>query len=398
MVVAVLVCVMVGTAFADVSPGDRAPEVTAEEWINTDGPVSLRDLRGSIVVVEFWATWCPPCRQSIPELNRMHSQYEDDGVVFVSLTDEDRRDAGIDRFMEEMEMDYIVGTGSSSGREYGVTGIPHAFVIDRQGVVLWNGHPLGELESALVDAIGGTLAVVAPDSIAGRPASVGRSLNGSLAGSDPQIGGRYVDAWELTVSPRQDVDVVVTSGSLDTTLRVVAPSGREWENDDALPIYAIDNSTDSALTVSFESGGTARVYVSSYGSGETGAYSLRISDAGQGRADLPSLSIRSGDEVEGELTSGDYRAGRGPADVYVTSGRAGDAVRISVRSEEFDTVLRVAADNGDASSNDDHSANFTLPASTDSGLTFQFWEDGNLYIFVEAYGADERGRYVIELD
>ncbi|MBI3039861.1 TlpA family protein disulfide reductase, partial [bacterium] len=59
--------------------GKAPPEIKAEEWINSE-PLSLASLTGKIVVVEFWATWCPPCRQSIPHLIELSKQFKDKNV------------------------------------------------------------------------------------------------------------------------------------------------------------------------------------------------------------------------------------------------------------------------------------------------------------------------------
>lgn len=128
-----------------------APEVTATTWINTEG-FKLADNKDKIVVVEFWATWCPPCRKSIPHLKTLHDTYKDQGVVIVSLSDEPAET--INEFNKKAGMDWIVGAGSSSGREYGVSGIPAAYVVV-DGKIVWNGHPMGGLDEKikqLVDA------------------------------------------------------------------------------------------------------------------------------------------------------------------------------------------------------------------------------------------------------
>ncbi len=119
--------------------GQTPPDLVAEEWINTDGPLTLADLAGDVVVVEFWATWCGPCVANIPHLNELHERYADDGLHILSFTDQSRR--GIENFLAERTMHYVVGTGSELFRTYGVTGIPHAFVIDRSGTLRWHGHP-----------------------------------------------------------------------------------------------------------------------------------------------------------------------------------------------------------------------------------------------------------------
>jgi len=119
-----------GNASAQASQSDPAPEIQAAYWLNTD-PLRLADLRGKIVVLEFWATWCPPCRTTIPHLIKMYEAYKDKGVVFVSLTNEPREK--VEPFVKKMNMPYPIGGGSPSGRAYGVQGIPHAFIIAPSG-------------------------------------------------------------------------------------------------------------------------------------------------------------------------------------------------------------------------------------------------------------------------
>ncbi|MDK1032467.1 MAG: TlpA disulfide reductase family protein [Planctomycetia bacterium] len=123
-----------------------APEINATDWLNTK-PLSLKMLRGKIVVVEFWATWCGPCRVSIPHLIKLNQKYRQKGVVLISLTNEPR--ATVAPFAKKMNMDYPVGMGSTSGGAYGVRGIPSAFVIDPEGIIRWEGHPMGGLDEAV---------------------------------------------------------------------------------------------------------------------------------------------------------------------------------------------------------------------------------------------------------
>ncbi len=122
-----------------------APEVTATNWVNTNS-FKLADNKDKIVIVEFWATWCPPCRKSIPHLKTLNETYKDKGVVIVSLTDEPVDT--INEFNKKAGMDWIIGAGSSSGRDYGVSGIPTAFIVV-DGKIVWNGHPMGGLDEEL---------------------------------------------------------------------------------------------------------------------------------------------------------------------------------------------------------------------------------------------------------
>lgn len=127
--------------------GKPAQEITVGDWLNSD-PLTLKDLRGKIVVLEFWATWCPPCRDSIPHLNKLHEEYKDKGVVIIGITQESK--GKVKPFAKRMDMKYVVGiSGGNTSRAYGVRGIPHAFIIDTEGIVRWSGHPMGGLDEAI---------------------------------------------------------------------------------------------------------------------------------------------------------------------------------------------------------------------------------------------------------
>ena len=152
-----LLCLLIlagGSLFANAAGsmvGKAPPEVSATKWLNSTKPVTLKDLKGKVVVVEFWATWCPPCRKSIPHLIELSKTYKNKGVVFVSLSDEDA--ATVTPFAKENKMDYIVGAGSDTSSKYGVTSIPHAVVVGKDGKVVWEGHPMDGLDKALAAAV-----------------------------------------------------------------------------------------------------------------------------------------------------------------------------------------------------------------------------------------------------
>jgi len=173
----VAVLVLYGTAFGAAKPeggmaGKPAPEIQAAYWLNTEA-LSLQGLRGKIVVVEFWATWCPPCRASIPHLIEMNHKVAGKGVVFIGLTDEDRKT--VEPFAREMKMDYAVGGGSQTGGVYGVRGIPHAFIVDPSGTVAWEGHPMAGLDGALEEQLKKTPpSKMAPRDQAAAPAALDR--------------------------------------------------------------------------------------------------------------------------------------------------------------------------------------------------------------------------------
>ena len=130
--------------------GKKPPEIKATSWLNTT-PLSLAGLKGKVVVVEFWATWCPPCRSSIPHLIKLYNANKSKGLVLISLTNEKKRE--IRSFVRKNKMTYPIGAGSSTSNLYGVSGIPHAVVIGRDGKVVWEGHPMSGLDGAVKKAL-----------------------------------------------------------------------------------------------------------------------------------------------------------------------------------------------------------------------------------------------------
>ena len=132
-------------AEAEMSAGSQAPEISAQNWINGKG-IKLAENQDKTVVIEFWATWCPPCRKSIPHLKQLNNEYKNKNVIFVSLTNEDL--ASVEKFNQKVGMDWLIGTGSNTASDYKVNGIPHAFIIQK-GKVVWEGHPMFGLEEKL---------------------------------------------------------------------------------------------------------------------------------------------------------------------------------------------------------------------------------------------------------
>jgi thiol-disulfide isomerase/thioredoxin len=114
-------------------------EVRANYWINSP-PLRIADLKGKVVVIEFWATWCPICKKSLPHLKELYAKYKSKNFVFMAITDEPAET--VEPFIKEMEMPYPIGGGSNSGNDYGVAGIPHALIIEPGREIVWTGHPM----------------------------------------------------------------------------------------------------------------------------------------------------------------------------------------------------------------------------------------------------------------
>jgi uncharacterized protein (TIGR03435 family) len=132
-------------AIADAQPkaDEPAPPLSVERLLNAPDGASAEwgSLKGKVVVVEFWATWCAPCIASIPHLNDLAEQFRDEDVVFISLTDEPADT--VEPFLKRRPIKGWVAldTDRQAGQAYGVSGIPHTFVIGRTGKILGDTHP-----------------------------------------------------------------------------------------------------------------------------------------------------------------------------------------------------------------------------------------------------------------
>lgn len=124
---------------ADGLTGKRAPEIHASTWVNSTG-AGIKQLKGNIIVLEFWSIYCPPCRKAMPHMVKLHDKYKERNVAFIGLTSDENTSA-VKTFLEKHGVTYPIGVHSSSSTDYGVRGIPHVFLINTKGTVVWEGHP-----------------------------------------------------------------------------------------------------------------------------------------------------------------------------------------------------------------------------------------------------------------
>jgi peroxiredoxin len=112
--------------------GRAAPDFTVQD---ADRKVTLHDLRGKIVVLNFWATWCPPCVEEMPSLVKMQSSLKDRVVVLAISVDEDER--SYRTFLKKNNVDLLTvrDPQQKSNELYGTFKFPETYIIDRQGVV-----------------------------------------------------------------------------------------------------------------------------------------------------------------------------------------------------------------------------------------------------------------------
>jgi peroxiredoxin len=94
---------------------------------------TLKEMRGKVVLVNFWATWCPPCRKEMPDLETLYNQFKDQGLVILAITDEDA--SKVAPFVAERSFTYpiLLDPGRKINKLFQIEGIPKSFVYDRNG-------------------------------------------------------------------------------------------------------------------------------------------------------------------------------------------------------------------------------------------------------------------------
>ena len=137
--------------WADSFLWEKAPELIVGEWLS-----SKPETQGKYVLVECWATWCPPCRRSLAKLNAFHDKYRD-SLVVIGISEEDPQ--VVQEFMADNPLAFYVAVDPEKRfkNALGVYGIPHAVIIEpEEGIVVWEGFPLlerYELSEAVIDHI-----------------------------------------------------------------------------------------------------------------------------------------------------------------------------------------------------------------------------------------------------
>ena len=134
--------------------GPLAPEIAIKEFLNApvNMPTTLEGLRGRVILLEYWATWCVPCLASVPHVRELYDKFSSRGLQVISITDEDREIAK--PFVEKNKMSYVIGLGGKETRRaYGVKAIPMAFLIGRDGRILWQGKPIELKDAQIEDAL-----------------------------------------------------------------------------------------------------------------------------------------------------------------------------------------------------------------------------------------------------
>ena len=143
--------------------GDHAPKLQTGKWVQGQ-PVKDFE-KGKAYIVEFWATWCGPCRASIPHVNELYTKFKDKGLVVVGQNCWERDESLVAPFVDKMgdKMTYRVALDDKSHSKDGQmaeswmaaagrNGIPSAFLVDTKGVIAWIGHPM-DLKDEMIEQV-----------------------------------------------------------------------------------------------------------------------------------------------------------------------------------------------------------------------------------------------------
>lgn len=114
--------------------GHPAPDFTLESI--DGGTVTLADLHGKVVLVNIWATWCPPCRAEMPAIEAAYQRHRDQGFVVLAVNQRERRSAVVG-FMRERELTFmaLLDPDGAVGASYQASAIPSSFFIGRDGII-----------------------------------------------------------------------------------------------------------------------------------------------------------------------------------------------------------------------------------------------------------------------
>jgi len=191
---------------ADLKVGDPAPPLKIKEWVRGEAVNLTKDAAKKIHMVEFWATWCPPCKASVPLLTQFQKKHAKD-LVIIGVTDPDpnrNSPTEIKQFVKEQEtnMAYTValddnGATSKAYLPNEMVGIPYAYLVGRDGRVVWEGSPLDPaLETVIPEVIAGKYDLAKAKSDANVEQEVGKLFQ---AAEQVYQMGRMDDVWKLMI-------------------------------------------------------------------------------------------------------------------------------------------------------------------------------------------------------
>ncbi|MEO1130713.1 MAG: TlpA disulfide reductase family protein [Planctomycetota bacterium] len=133
--------------------GKEAPEFTVQRWVGDE--YTMKDMRGEIVVLDFWGTWCPPCLRAIPHLNQLSETYDDQGVTVLGICDDTRKAERLSSTIKQYDMRYPTALDKNKGSFSAYNGqwYPFIVLVDRKGIIRAAGLTPKGLDKALEELL-----------------------------------------------------------------------------------------------------------------------------------------------------------------------------------------------------------------------------------------------------
>jgi cytochrome c biogenesis protein CcmG/thiol:disulfide interchange protein DsbE len=146
-----LICLHAASALAQETSTAKTP---APDWELSDlngKRVNLSDFRGKVLILDFWATWCAPCRVEIPHFVELQKQYGDKGLTVIGVSLDEQGPDIVKKFVKQLGVNYPMVMGNEKVTESygGIVAIPTTFVIDRQGRIV--GRHMGYEDKAVFE-------------------------------------------------------------------------------------------------------------------------------------------------------------------------------------------------------------------------------------------------------
>lgn len=120
---------------ADEIVGGKAPDFILKD--TAARTVSLSSLKGKVVLLNFWATWCPPCREEMPALNKLYKEYKDKGLVVIAVST-DRKAEYVKDYLGKYPVNFpvLMDPDIKVSRQYRVFSMPTSFLLDKNGIII----------------------------------------------------------------------------------------------------------------------------------------------------------------------------------------------------------------------------------------------------------------------
>lgn len=128
--------------------GESAPRLYAKKWFNTPKPLTLAELRGKVVLLDFWGQWCPPCVQGLPQIETLYQKFKDQGLIVIGVHTSGGISKPMEAYLKDRKVTFpvVVDTGATM-ESYVLDGLPSYALVDKDGNLVWKvseDHPVFE--------------------------------------------------------------------------------------------------------------------------------------------------------------------------------------------------------------------------------------------------------------